>query len=281
MVSKSIANAQTRVEGYNFDIRKHVLEYDDVVNKQREIIYAQRRQILTRATMRPTVQAMVDEELGELVKTFTTGSDPREWDLDALHAAVLGILPLSADVTGDRWQGMTPDLMHDDLAELAEQLYDAKEAEVGPAMMRELERRIMLMVVDHRWQRHLTDLDQLREGIGLRALAQVEPLVAYKKEAFEMYQELMGAIQKDIAHYIYHARIQTEAARPAQTVQTNRQESSDARPVRRAGATLGRNDPCHCGSGKKYKHCHMREDQKTGGPQPAAASANQPAARRR
>ncbi len=281
MVSKSIANAQTRVEGYNFDIRKHVLEYDDVVNKQREIIYAQRRQILTRATMRPTVQTMVDEELGELVKSFTTSSDPREWDLDALHAAVLGILPLPADVTAERWQGMTSEQVHDDLAGLAEQLYDAKETEVGPDMMRELERRIMLMVVDHRWQRHLTDLDQLREGIGLRALAQVEPLVAYKKEAFEMYQDLMGSIQKDIAHYIYHARIQTEPARPAQTVQTNRQESADARPVRRAGATLGRNDPCWCRSGKKYKHCHMREDQKTGGPQPTPAAANQPAARRR
>ncbi len=282
MVSKSIANAQTRVEGYNFDIRKHVLEYDDVVNKQREIIYAQRRQILTRPSMRPTVQAMVDDELGELVKTFTAGSDSHEWDLDALHAAVLGILPLPADVTGDRWQGLTPDQIHDDLVELAEQLYDAKEAAVGPEMMRELERRIMLMVVDHRWQRHLTDLDQLREGIGLRALAQVEPLVAYKKEAFDMYQELMAAIQKDISLYIYHARIQTEPARPVAAVQTNRQDGGESRTVRRAGATLGRNDPCWCGSGKKYKHCHMREDQKTGGPQPApAAAASQPAARRR
>ncbi len=282
MVSKSIANAQTRVEGYNFDIRKHVLEYDDVVNKQREIIYAQRRQILTRATMRPTVQTMVFDELDELVKSFTTGSDAREWDLDALHAAALNILPLPADVTGDRWQGMTPDQISDDLAILAEQVYDAKEAEFGPRLMRELERRIMLMVVDHRWQRHLTDLDQLREGIGLRALAQVEPLVAYKKEAYEMYQELMSAIQRDIAQHIYHARIQTEPARPAQAIRTNRQDGAETRTVRRAGATLGRNDPCWCGSGKKYKHCHMREDQKTGGPQPAAVAANnQPTARRR
>ena len=277
LVSKTIANAQVRVEGYNFDIRKHVLEYDDVVNKQREIIYDQRRQILTKATMRPTIQGMIENELAAVVKSFTSAADPAEWDLAALHQAVISIMPVPE--TAAMWQALSQDELTDHLCELAEQAYDAREAELSPEVMRHAERQVMLGFVDHRWQRHLTDLDQLREGIGLRAFAQVEPLLAYKKEAFEMYQGLMADIQRDIVHSIFHVRrAAPEPARRVQQLQTNRQES-EARPLRRSGSTVGRNDPCWCGSGKKYKHCHMQSDQNNGAApagQPAAAPAARP-----
>ena len=266
LVSKSIANAQQRVEGYNFDIRKHVLEYDDVVNKQREIIYDQRRQILTKATMQPTIMGMVESELESVVKSFTAAQDRSEWDMPALHQAVAAILPLPRDETVAAWEKQTQDELIDHLCELAAQAYEAKEREHGAEFMRYAERRVMLEVVDHRWQRHLTDLDQLREGIGLRAFAQVEPLLAYKKEAFEMYQGLMADIQHDVVRNIFHVQpqqVRAEPARRLQNLQTNR-DDGQARPVRRSGATIGRNDPCWCGSGKKYKHCHMQSDQESG-----------------
>ncbi|MFZ1505517.1 MAG: preprotein translocase subunit SecA [Anaerolineae bacterium] len=278
LVSKTIANAQVRVEGFNFDIRKHVLEYDDVVNKQREIIYDQRRQILTKSTMRPTILGMIENDLTAVVKSFTSGQDPADWDITALHQTVIGIMPVP-DTAAD-WQAMAPDELTDRLCELAEQTYDAKEAELGAEWMRHAERHVMLSVVDHRWQRHLTDLDQLREGIGLRAFAQVEPLLAYKKEAFEMYQGLMADIQHDIVRAIFHVQqARPEPVRRVQQLQTNRQEG-EARPVRRSGSTIGRNDPCWCGSGKKYKQCHMASDHESGAtpggppaPAPAAVKA--------
>lgn len=276
LISKSIASAQTRVEGYNFDIRKHVLEYDDVVNKQREIIYDQRRQILTKPTLRPTIEGMIEAELETTIKSLTSSPDPSQWDLPALHQAVGSIMPLSREQTAAAWEEMAPDELLTHLHDLALQTYDAKEAELGEETMRHAERFVMLQVVDHRWQRHLTDLDQLREGIGLRAFAQVEPLLAYKKEAFEMYQGLMADIQQDIVRTIFHVQKQApvEPARRVQQMQTNRQEE-ETRPTRRSGSIPGRNDPCWCGSGKKYKQCHMQSDQSGGGP-PASAQASQP-----
>ena len=277
LVSKSIGNAQVRVEGYNFDIRKHVLEYDDVVNKQREIIYDQRRQILTKSTMQPTILGMVENELAQVVKSFTSAQDPREWDFAALHQAVAGIIPLPRQETVAAWEHLDQEELIDHLSELAAQAYDTKEVELGAGLMRFAERQVMLRVVDHRWQRHLTDLDQLREGIGLRAFAQVEPLMAYKKEAFEMYQGLMADIQHDIVRDIFHVQqAPAEPARPVQQLQTNRDEGQ-ARPMRRSGGAIGRNDLCWCGSGKKYKHCHMQSDQQSGAapaaPPVAAAAA--------
>jgi preprotein translocase subunit SecA len=282
LVSKAIESAQVRVEGYNFDIRKHVLEYDDVVNKQREIIYSQRRQILSEPTLTPTIMGMVEDELRDLVTTFTgdTGGrsvqalDRNNWDLAALAAEVVKIFPLPKSEDPESWRQMTSAEISDRLVELAEQAYDEKEASLGPDVMRQLERLLMLRAVDSRWVRHLTDLDELREGIGLRAFGQMDPLVAYKREAHEMYQELVASVSHDIVSSIYHAQLLVRPPVPVRQIQTNRGDGSTSQTVR-AKKTLGRNDPCWCGSGKKYKVCHMRSDQGRGGNggQPAAATA--------
>jgi preprotein translocase subunit SecA len=280
MVNKAIENAQVRVEGYNFDIRKHVLEYDDVVNRQREIMYDQRRQILTEPSMRPTIFGMVEDELRRLVDVAT--ADPAmagrtlardEWDLDVLALETNRIVPLPEDTDPERWRALNAAELADNLVALAEEAYDAKEAGMGPELMRQLERLVMLRAVDNRWVRHLTDLDELREGIGLRAIAQQDPLVAYKKEAHEMYQELVESISRDIVYAIYHLQIMTRPAIPVKQIQTNRSDA-DARPApaRTSKGAPGRNDPCPCGSGRKYKNCHMRSDQGRP-PETAAAPA--------
>ncbi len=260
LVSKAIESAQVRVEGYNFDIRKHVLEYDDVVNKQREIIYSQRRQILSEPTMRPTIMGMVEDELRALVQQFTGDLTRENWDLAALAVEVNKIMPLPAGERAEDWRKLSASELADHMVELAEVTYDAKEAALGAETVRRLERLVMLQHVDNRWVRHLTDLDELREGIGLRAFAQLDPLVAYKKEAHEMYQDLVASISHDVVYSIYHAQFTPRPTLPPARLQTNRGDGGQAQPAR-AAKTLGRNDPCWCGSGKKYKHCHMRADQ--------------------
>ena len=295
LVSKAIESSQIRVEGYNFDIRKHVLEYDDVVNRQRELIYTQRRQILSEPTMRPTIMGMVEDELRSLVEVFTsdatgTGGKPialerSEWDLAGLGLEVAKIMPLPRGENPESWRKLNAPELAAYLVALAETAYDAKEvrlaAQTETPSMRDLEKAVMLRTVDNRWVRHLTDLDELREGIGLRAFAQLDPLIAYKKEAHEMYQEFVASIARDIAYAIYHVEF-TRPAAPVRQIQTNRGDGGgqpQSQPAR-SGKTTGRNDPCWCGSGKKYKQCHMRSDEgrapaPAGGGQPQAASAQQ------
>ncbi|MCD6289629.1 MAG: preprotein translocase subunit SecA, partial [Anaerolineae bacterium] len=193
MVSKAIENAQIKVEGYNFDLRKHVLEYDDVVNTQREIIYAQRRRILSEPTMKPTVMGMIEDEIKALVQTYTSSPAREEWDLKGLHSAISRIFPLPATETAAKWRELTVQELEEHLLTMARERYEEKERSLGEETMRQLERMVMLRAVDNRWIRHLTDLDALREGIGLRAYGQIDPLVAYKKEAHEMYQGLLEA----------------------------------------------------------------------------------------
>ncbi len=290
LVSKAIENAQIKVEGYNFDLRKHVLEYDNVVNKQREVIYEQRRRILREPTLKPIILEMTGRELKNLVQTFAGSAYREDWDLKGLAAAVGAIMPVPVNAAA-RWATMNAAEIEKDLLALAEQAYAAKEAELGPELMRQAERLVMLRAVDSRWVRHLTDLDSLREGIGLRAYGQQDPLVAYKREAHEMYQQLLVAIQSDIVHSIFHTSVQRQPVRPTPPVmRTNRdgqQAAPRSAPARKtaspsgaAGAAtpLGRNDPCWCGSGKKYKHCHMQTDRGTqaGASQPTAAGTPQP-----
>ncbi|UCC85783.1 MAG: SEC-C domain-containing protein [Anaerolineales bacterium] len=273
LVNKSIESAQTRVEGYNFDIRKHLLEYDDVVNQQREVIYAQRRRILANPNLRDTILTMVVDELRRLVTVATSSEDPDEWDFVTLHSAVRAIMPLPATATAGRWRAMDPDSIEEELIGLAEQLYDEKEQNLGAEVIRQLERAVMLRVVDTLWVRHLTDLDVLREGIGLRAFGQQDPLISFKREAHDMYDQLRGAIQHDIVHAIYHAQVMA-MPQPRQMRAVHPSSSGDgdgARKPIRSQQQPGRNDPCWCGSGKKYKHCHMRHDATSA--QPAGAQA--------
>ena len=289
MVSKAIESAQVRVEGYNFDIRKHVLEYDNVVNKQREIIYNQRRQILSEPTMRPTIMGMAEDELRHLVDLFTAdagdgGGRPvalerSEWDLAALAGEVTKIMPLPKGENPESWRKLNAPVLADHLVEMAEAAYNAKEAAMAaqPQTIRDLEKAVMLRTVDNRWVRHLTDLDELREGIGLRAFAQQDPLIAYKKEAHEMYQELLASISHDIVYAIFHAQFMARPVVPAQRMQTNRGDGGGQQQPARSVKSLGRNDPCWCGSGKKYKQCHMRADEGAArGPRRLEGAAHNP-----
>ncbi len=280
VVSKAIENAQTKVEGYNFDTRKHVLQYDEVVNEQRNRIYDQRRRILTEPSMKISIQGMIEEEVAALVGGFTVGME-EEWNLADLVQGLKGMFHLPADFDVAEWDGLKRDGIEDEAVGMALDAYGAKETELGEEVMRRIEKQILLWAVDNRWVRHLTDLDRLREGIGLQAFAQVDPVVAYKREAFNMYGELMNDIRGDVVKTILTLHIQPrqaagEAPAPVQAtpiarnIRTNR-DAPAAQTVRKSGPELGRNDPCWCGSGKKYKNCHMSSDRaKAGGQQVAA-----------
>ena len=272
LISSSIANAQVKVEGYNFDLRKHLLDYDDVVNEQRRIIYEQRRLVLTSDRLKDTILEMVEGELRAVVAAHTAG-DPSEWNLPGLLQAARTILPI-AEKDRPQWQDLSSAEIEAQLLEAAASYYEQKEQQQGEATMRQLERLLMLNSIDRLWVRHLTALDELREGIGLRAIAQRNPLVEYKREAFDMFEELKAAISSEVAHRVYFASlvrqpVRREAAQPARrpgqnarsgAVPTRSPLAAAAAPARKpaAAATVGRNDPCPCGSGKKYKNCCMR-----------------------
>lgn len=274
IVSKSISNAQTKVEGHNFDIRKHLLKYDDVINQQREVTYAERRRILTSPNLKESVQGMVFSHLSSLVQRFIAGEDPDGWDLSALHSAVRTIMPLAATYTSKAWENLSPDEIENQLLDLAREKYEAVEEELSPEMMRRWEKALMLQVLDTLWVRHLTALDSLRQGIGLRAYGQQDPLVAFQKDAFAMYEELRADVQEEVVRKIYHPpAVIKDMMRPrnvqalhpdAATTSQASAETPGATPQSktpvRVQKTPGRNDPCHCGSGKKYKHCHMKLD---------------------
>ncbi len=260
LISKSIESAQVRVEGFNFDIRKHVLEYDDVVNQQRELIYSQRRLILSENNLRPIIMDMVRDEIRSLVATHTAIELDSGWDVEGLYRAVRAIMPLPPTLNAQDWQVKSRDEIEAYLLDLAEATYDAKERHLGADVMRRVERLVMLRVVDTLWVNHLTALDELREGIGLRAYGQRDPLVEYKREAHEMFATLTAAIKHDIVHNIYFLELVSQPARrPMRAVRAG--ESRQNAPQHTAGKKVGRNDPCPCGSGKKYKNCCLRKEQ--------------------
>ncbi len=369
ILSKTIESVQKRVEGYNFDLRKHVLEYDDVVNKQREVIYAQRREVLRKHDLRDQVLRMVREEVESLLLLHCPGQDPDEWDLKALYGELRTFLPVPADAD-HRWRQLSRDEILEELTALAERAYDDLNRFLGYQVYRDMvqqdmtlaslrasgnplfrliygrvvdhlggdpdpemaelplrrlpddvkpkveagfldavrvfrDRQVILNAVDSLWIRHLTDLAVLQEGIGLRAYGQQNPLVAFKKEAHEMYQELLGRIQSQIARTLLLVPQAVPQPRRPRTLREFRPEvpmpgapapqpaprpspaprpaaparpaampvPSGGRPRPAAPASpaapappptarkLGRNDPCWCGSGKKYKNCHWRQDQ--------------------
>ena len=254
-VTKAIENAQTKVEAYNFDIRKHVVEYDDVLNKQREVIYADRRKVLSEENLREMILDWVEQEIAQLVASVTAGEHAEEWDPTALVQAFSGIVPNAGGLTADDLRDLTREEIQARLVEIAEAAYAEKEATLGPEVMRRVERAVLLRVIDSLWIRHLTAIDDLREGIGLRAYGQRDPLVEYKVEAAAMFDQLLATIQHDVSHLIYHVTVvREEQPRPQKQMTTNREDTESRRPVR-AGSKVGRNDPCPCGSGRKYKKC--------------------------
>jgi preprotein translocase subunit SecA len=289
LVSKQIESAQVKVEGYNFDMRKHLLEYDEVINKQRHAIYNQRTAVLERPELRPEIWQMIERQIEMLVPIYTPGNERSEWDLHGLSSAVRLVFPLAEDENPDEWDEWSPDEVTGHLLALAQEAYDAKVERVGEETMHVIERSVMLRTIDQWWIRHLTAVDGLRTGIHLRGFGQQDPLVTFKKEGYEMFQQLMAGIEHDIVRGVYHAEMmQAEAARPramerarpsrGRMLDEAAQSVPDAPPEPvRVGPKLGRNDPCWCGSGKKYKQCHMRLD---GGNAPAGPPPADGAARR-
>lgn len=259
LVARAIEQSQIKMEGYNFDIRKHLLEYDDVINKQRQVIYGERQKILESSTLKSFVQNMIHDQVSALVTTMCAGTYSEEWDLQALENETRKIFPFPPDAP-EQWESMTAAQIEEQLLDFSDRAYDAKEQAQGESETRLLERLVMLDTIDKLWVRHLTTLDELRGGIGLRAIAQQDPLVTFKREAYGMFEGLNNDIKRTIVHNIYHAQLQRvpqQQNRPMQESRAHDEETRKAQPVKKAGPKLGRNDPCPCGSGKKFKNCHM------------------------
>jgi len=240
LANKVIENSQTKVEAYHFDIRKHLVDYDDVVNKQREIIYAERRKILSGADLKANIQDMIKEELRGLVSDHVPKEYNDEWNPDGFIAAVNAVLPLPPHFNKDALSKMSRKDIEEKLLEHADSLYEEHEKELTAQNMRVAERLVMLRAIDSRWIEHLTAMENMRQGIGLQSLAQRDPLVAYKTQGHETFQNMMAGVRHDIVHTIYRVGI----------VKQEKPKEREKAPV---GGHTGRNDPCPCGSGKKYK----------------------------
>lgn len=260
MLTKAIENAQKKVEGNNFAIRKHLLEYDQVMNEQREIIYGERHRVLVGENLRSNIISMIGDVVDRYVDTYTAESEfPEEWDMVGLSENLGSIIPIGTiKVKEDSKESLTREQLKDMLKKLGEKIYEMKEQEIGdPERMRELERVILLRVIDQKWMDHIDDMDQMRQGIGLHAYAQRDPLIEYKFAGYDMFEELSNNIQEDTLRMLYRVKLETETTR-VQTIQpmfTNKDDTIQKKPKERTEAKIGRNDPCPCGSGKKYKNC--------------------------
>jgi preprotein translocase subunit SecA len=317
LVSKTIESAQSRVEGFNFDIRKRVVEFDDVINKQRETIYAERDKVLHNEDLTETVRTFLDDEIDALVDTFLAGDDPGAWNLEGLTSALHAMGLTEGTGEDELWDVGGRDAIAEHLRELADARLEAREQEIGEEDWRQVERLVLVRTIDTLWVEHLTELDDMRRGIGLRGYAQQDPLNEFRREAFRMYEEFRGLIRHGVAASIFRVTVQRQpppdaalarslargaealtgaardgdgdgaaAARPARapvaataaalpggTVRNVRESLGDTpvsggdagdsaggvRPgYTPAGERIGRNDPCWCGSGVKYKKCHGR-----------------------
>ncbi len=263
IISKSIESAQTKVEGYNFDIRKHVVQYDDVMNRQREVIYADRHKVIAGEDLRDRILDMIAEEIHDLVAAHWS-EDPRaEPDYEGLLRELGRFLPPDtlANVTPETLQGFDQEGLEGHLIALSEEAYETKEERLGAELMRQLERFVFLGTIDRLWIEHLTAMDEMRQGIGLQAYAQRDPLVAYKTEGYRMFQDLLTNLRHDIARDVFRTEIIRQMRpRAMEEAVINRvddgAENGKKRPKQRKAPKVGRNDPCPCGSGKKYKNCH-------------------------
>ena len=259
LLSKAIESAQKRVESRNFDIRKHVLEYDDVMNNQREVIYRQRRQILEGEDLKSQILKMIDEVIGRSVDIWASKDVyPEEYDLKGLVEFVDSSVLLPGSVTEKDLDGMHRDEIQEWLESKVREIYAAKEEAVGEEMMREMERVVVLRTVDGKWMDQLDAMDDLRQGINLRAFGQKDPLTEYKFEAYDMFNNMTASIQEEVSRLILRVKLASKPVRRSVAV-ANPTPPSDGTAVhgpKRAAATkVGRNDPCPCGSGKKYKKC--------------------------
>ena len=262
MLSSSIEKAQEKIEGNNYGIRKNLLEYDQVNNEQREIIYAERRRVLDGENMRDAITKMIKDVIGRTVDmVIGDHQDNSEWDLNELNSVLLPTIPL-APVKAEDVAKMNKKELKENLTEQALALYAEKEKMFPtPEEMRELERVIILKVIDRKWMDHIDDMDQLRQGIGLQAYGQKDPLVEYKMSGFEMFDEMTANIQLDTLRLLFHVRVEEKVEREevAKVTGTNKDDTLARAPQKRAAEKVYPNDPCPCGSGKKYKQCCGRK----------------------
>ncbi|HXG36229.1 MAG TPA: preprotein translocase subunit SecA, partial [Dehalococcoidia bacterium] len=283
MVSKAIEQAQTKVEGYNFDIRKHVVEYDDVMNRHRDLIYNERQKILAGAELKAHIQEMIEEEVNGLVDSFLGEDDPEEWNLQGFLSELKAVFPPPQNLNEARLRQLDPEEVRAELLDHARSLYAAKEQELGAEKMRALERLLMLSAMDRLWVYHLTELDEMRQSAGLHGYGGRDPLVVYKSEAHDMWQQLLAHIRQNVVRSIYYVTITQQPVAQPVAPETVRESGPDelgqaeasaasgrqATRGRSAAATatapaataafprkVGRNDLCPCGSGRKYKKCH-------------------------
>jgi preprotein translocase subunit SecA len=237
-------------------MRKHLVEYDDVVNQQRELIYDERRKILEGADLKANILSMVKEELQDIMATHIADERGAEQDLEGLIADVSAIFPLPPELNVSALSQMKPKQIEDKLIEQAEVLYEQREAEMGANDMRILERLIMLRTIDNLWREHLTAMEGMRRQAGWERLRQVRPVDAYKKEGYRQFQVLLSTIQHDVVHTIYHVGIIRKGAQQRAPAMAQAEAGgSRKKRLRAGGKKIGRNDPCPCGSGKKYKYC--------------------------
>jgi preprotein translocase subunit SecA len=255
LVNKSIEGAQVRVEGYNFDIRKHLVEYDDVANRHRELIYGERRKIISGADLKSNILSLVGDEIKNIVAAHTADEHGEGWDADGLLKKASAIFPIPPTFNAEVVSRMKPKQIEEKLLELADILYDEKEKEIGPENMRAVERLVMLRIIDMLWVEHLTMMENMRQGIGLQAVGQRDPLVAYKREGHSLFQNLLATIQHDVVHSIYHVGITRRETPPGPPAPVQAGGNVNKHKMKVGGKKIGRNDPCPCGSGKKYKHC--------------------------
>ncbi len=263
MLSNAIEKAQMKIENNNYGIRENLLKYDEVNNEQREIIYAERRKVLDGGNMRDLILKMITDIVENAVDMCISDEQNAEkWDFKELNSLLLPIVPLEPLAYSDEIKGMKKNELKHDLKEKAIKLYEAKEAEFpDQEQIREIERVVLLKVIDNKWMSHIDDMDQLRQGIGLQAYGQRDPLVEYKMSAYEMFEGMTAAIQEDTVRILMHIRVEQKVEREpaAKVTGTNKDVSSVAEPKRRETKKIYPNDPCPCGSGKKYKQCCGRK----------------------
>ncbi len=264
MISRAIENAQSKVEGHNFDIRKQLLEYDDVMNQQREVIYRQRREALSGKDLKMEIQEMIRDKAEEIADTFT-GDKPHaeEWDLKELRDVVYKQFNFRLNGFDEQTlDGLNRDGLAEIIFEEAGKIYQDREAAVGSEEFRHLERLVMLQTVDNLWKDHLLSMDHLKEGIGLRGYAQQNPLIVYKKEGYELFQEMIDRVKEETLGILYRIQIaepkkidEYRQPRQQQLAFSGGGEPEQKKPAKRSAKKIGRNAPCPCGSGKKYKKC--------------------------
>ncbi len=263
LVNRSIESAQVRVEGYHFDIRKQLVEFDDVVNRHRELIYNERRKLLGGADLKANILSMVKDEIRDIIAAHSTAGN-EEWDIKGTLTEVNSILPVPPEISTKESMSLKPNELEEKLFQLSETIYSQREQQYTPQNMRILERLVMLRVIDNLWVEHLTLMEERRQQAAWAGLKQTKPVDEYKRLGSEQWDQLMSTIRHDVAHMIYHVAIVPDNNRqaprqPAPSPMAQVVSGRNSKPVTNAPdgvRKVGRNDPCPCGSGKKYKHCH-------------------------